>query len=806
VTNYRGSRSLVVDKFDGLVTLVERMDLPVGKSPACQNVEFYPGGVRSRYGFSTALNPSNTGRWNGLWNYILRDTTRKLVGLQSNGELRQASGTIDTQIGADMYLQASQLYGRTYLAISAGAVRIPPLWWDGTTLARHTVGPPGGRPVGSNSATAGNIAAGARKVAVCFVHSDGTVSAPTWDDIGFTAAGSKKMNINLPLGISTVVARMFFVTVTGLTTWSAADAFHLPDRMLIQDNTTITVSDVDFTEAQLIAGTPLSDFMEHEPLAGYLGSCAYHNRLVTWGAPPSTKYRDNIGSYLGTSLGSDLYSALNLEFEGGPSAADATLPNSWVDAGAPRTGGALAVEAGAPWKVWKITGDGVTATRGEIYNGSSGFSYLWAMFRQNTRYGIRFRLKKSAGATGGAFTVRLESVPGTFATLTKSVSLNSFSTGAWVTFDDANFGTVGAFDATSANNIRIYIGTTGAMPNGEWVAIYGLQFYESPTSATAGGTEALLRISRAFDPGRFSNIDGFVTVNKDDGQDINCCFVLRNNLYVVKERSLWVTTDTGTAEPAGWPVSQVSDTVGTYSVTGVGIGDGWVVIAARSGLYYFDGGAPTKLSQEIQPTWDGINWQYGSTIWVVVDSEAKRIMIGVPTSDSVRPDTTLVLDYTNGMGQGRQWTTWTQTGNSANLIEQSDGSRKLYVGTNDSTGLVLQYDTTTRGDNGSAINAFYETAPLGEPHGLALITGMELQCSGVGTLTISHRPPDGVVRVLRQYGQLDPWHWQIEFPLHLVVERTGFRLATNSSTHYFNLQRLAVWEKPHPLGSRGRTP
>jgi hypothetical protein len=40
--------------------------------------------------------------------------------------------------------------------------------------------------------------------------------------------------------------------------------------------------------------------------------------------------------------------------------------------------------------------------------------------------------------------------------------------------------------------------------------------------------------------------------------------------------------------------------VGTPSAHGIGFGEEWVVIAGRSGLYFFDGSAPVKLSQEIQ--------------------------------------------------------------------------------------------------------------------------------------------------------------------------------------------------------------
>ena len=99
-----------------------------------------------------------------------------------------------------------------------------------------------------------------------------------------------------------------------------------------------------------------------------------------------------------------------------------------------------------------------------------------------------------------------------------------------------------------------------------------------------------------------------MSIAENNGQGLRAAFTLRNNLYFVKERSLYVTATDGVNEPALWQVEEVSNQVGTPSAHGVGIGEEWVVIAGRSGLYYFDGSEPMKLSQEIQPTWDAINW------------------------------------------------------------------------------------------------------------------------------------------------------------------------------------------------------
>ena len=102
-------------------------------------------------------------------------------------------------------------------------------------------------------------------------------------------------------------------------------------------------------------------------------------------------------------------------------------------------------------------------------------------------------------------------------------------------------------------------------------------------------------------------------------------------------------------EPALWQVEEVSNKVGTPSAHGVGFGEEWVVIAGRSGLYYFDGSEPVKLSQEIQPTWDAINWQYGQRLWVQVDTQHKRILVGVPMGSATQPNQILMLDYTEGL-------------------------------------------------------------------------------------------------------------------------------------------------------------
>ncbi len=56
------------------------------------------------------------------------------------------------------------------------------------------------------------------------------------------------------------------------------------------------------------------------------------------------------------------------------------------------------------------------------------------------------------------------------------------------------------------------------------------------------------------------------------GRRCASAFLLRERLYLVKDRSLYVTEDDGVNEPASWTINEVSDAVGTPSVAGVDTG------------------------------------------------------------------------------------------------------------------------------------------------------------------------------------------------------------------------------------------
>src|SRR6202041_1898831 len=192
--------------------------------------------------------------------------------------------------------------------------------------------------------------------------------------------------------------------------------------------------------------------------------------------------------------------------------------------------------------------------------------------------------------------------------------------------------------------LRVYADSLPA-PSGESFLVDDIEIF--PTFAAQNSS--LVRASATQAPESYDGVSGIQEIAVNNGQGIRAAFKLRNNLYFVKERALYVTATDGVNEPALWSVEEVSNKVGTPSAHGVGYGEEWVVIAGCSGLYYFDGSEPVKLSQEIQPPWDAINWEFGQLIWVKGDTQRKRILVGVPMGAATQPSQVLVLDDTEGL-------------------------------------------------------------------------------------------------------------------------------------------------------------
>jgi hypothetical protein len=296
-----------------------------------------------------------------------------------------------------------------------------------------------------------------------------------------------------------------------------------------------------------------------------------------------------------------------------------------------------------------------------------------------------------------------------------------------------------------------------------------------------------------------------------------------------------VTNDDGVNEPASWTINEISRTVGTPSAAGVDTGEDWAVIAGRAGVYLFDGGEPVKISQEIQPLWDQINWAAGSTLWVRVDTRNKRILIGVPLGAATSPNRILVLDYRGlsnageiaalgsvlfstlsgklyAVGRSRKWCPWKITANSCTLAERSDGTSQVFLGnggvSSAGNGKIYQLSDTQFSDDGAAINSYYTTYfflsnDLEQSYQVRshrkLFAYLAMYAEGAGNLNLSaFVDNEAYPAALVPLPLSSPAAKDLELPINVLGERVAFQLGTNSPGAWFKLERFVPSLLPDP--------
>jgi hypothetical protein len=371
--------------------------------------------------------------------------------------------------------------------------------------------------------------------------------------------------------------------------------------------------------------------------------------------------------------------------------------------------------------------------------------------------------------------------------------------------------------------LRIY--ADGTPNTGGQFYIDSIEIFPTSTPVNA----SLVRASRVEDPESYDGINGLLSVAENNGQAIRAAFKLRERLYFVKEHSLHVTQDDGTNEPSLWSIAEVSRRLGTPSVRGVGIGEDWVVIAHRTGLYIYSGGEPIKISQEIQPTWNQINWQYGHTLWVTVDTKERRILVGVPLGTATSPNKVLMLDYRDlddadmiasrppinitftgrktATDKTRKWSPWTIAANSCALIERTNGTALVAiggglpgVGGGGATGKVYQLSDSQFSDDGAAIASYYTTHYFPEraveqalnlgAH-RKLFSYLTMFVEGAGNLSLTSFIDSASASQAQQPLPLSsPSLKDLELPINVLGERVAFQVSTNQPGAWFKLQKF----------------
>jgi len=726
-------------------------------------------------------------------------------GLAASGGGTSASATATIQTTAAHGLVVGQLVTTSGIGVAGYNGTFPITAVPDATHFTFTAATGGlAASGGGTAAAAGNISTGVHQVCVIFKTRQGYLTQPS-PATKWTASGGKRAVVtNIPTGPSNVVGRILCFTGAGGASffYTGSGGTLFTGNMVIADNTTTSLV-VDFSDAILLAGTNVDNLFKLIELGDCAGVIDYSQRLFWWGE------RNKMNNWV------------NLGFDGGftgPSLPH--YPLGWTPDAVFAPGG-TDEEHFAVWgAAYSIVGNGTTPTRGLMTQGAVQDSLGAPLIQANTDYTIRARCAANATLSQGTLHLHLFSA---------SAGINTTGlqlTAAQLTTNYVEYtAELTAPLATIPSDLVLRVYADGTPNSNGQFYIDCIEIF--PTAQPVN--TSIVRASRVEDPESYDGVEGFLSVAENNGQAIRAAFKLRERLYFVKEHSLHATQEIGSNEPSLWTIAEISRRVGTPSVRGVGFGEDWVVIAHRTGLYIFNGGEPIKISQEIQPTWNQINWQYGHTLWVTVDTKERRIFIGVPLGAATSPNKVLMLDYRDlddasdiagrppititftgrktATDKTRKWSPWTVAANSCALLERTNGTAIVAigggvpgVGGGGATGKVYQLADTQLSDDGTAIPSYYTThyfperaveQSLGLGAHRKLFSYLTMFVEGAGNLGLTTFVDSSSVPQAQQPLPLSsPSAKDLELPINVHGERVAFQVSTNQTGAWFRLQKF----------------
>jgi hypothetical protein len=649
---------------------------------------------------------------------------------------------------------------------------------------------------GGIAAASGSISAGVHQVCVIFKTRQGYLTQPG-PATSWTASGGKRAVVtNIPTGPSNVVARILCFTGAGGASfyYTGGGTTLFSGNMVLADNTTTSLV-LDFSDAILLAGTNVDNLFKLVELGDCAGVLDYAQRLFWWGE------RNKLKNWV------------NLGFDGGftgPSLPH--YPLGWMPDAVFAPGGGDEQSFVVWGSAYTIVGNGTTPTRGLMAQSAVQDALGAARIQANTDYTVRARCARNATLSQGTLHIHLYGASGAINTTGLQLTAAQLTT-SYVEYTAQ----LTAPLATIPSDLLLRIYADGTPNQNGQFYVDCIEIFPTAQPVNA----SLVRASRVEDPESYDGVDGLLSVAENNGQAIRAAFKLRERLYFVKEHSLYVTQDDGTNEPSLWAIAEVSRKLGTPSVRGVGIGEDWVVIAHRTGLYIFSGGEPVKISQEIQPTWNQINWQYGHTLWVTVDTKERRILIGVPMGAATSPNKILMLDYRDlddaediagrppinityagrktAADKTRKWTPWTIAANACALVERNDGTASVVLG-GGPTGRVYQLSDSQLSDNGIAIPSYYTTHYFPEravEQALSLgahrklFSYLTIFVEGAGNLSLtSFTDTPNAPQTQQPLPLSSPSVKDLELPINVLGERVAFQVSTNQAGAWFRLQKF----------------
>ena len=711
--------------------------------------------------------------------------------------------------------------------------------WVGATPTTPTEPFIFGTSTGGTIVQPGQLGAGPRRGVCLFLTRNGFLTpASPYTEFTLSEGANSIVASNIPIGPPNVIARVialtganggFYFWIPQPVTVTSNGQLVTYDATIIHDNAT-TQASFNITDAVLLAADSIDTQGSNNFAQIELGSCtgfiSYSQRIFALGEQ------------------NKIQNLINLSFDGGyisQNPSTPITPAGWTVDAVNGAGGILQNSPlfGNSYYIKNATGS-TQALYGMITQNAFQDQLATPIITVQTDYNVRVTARCPSGVSSGSLVVDLFSpsfnrIFGSFAIpLASMTDTMQIFTGSLLTT---------AFTTTVPSDLlyRIY---AAAIPNGGDVELDRTE----PFDASQPVLSTQLRGSYFDNFEAFDGVTGNLGVAVENQQAVINAFELFDNLYVIKTGSFVETTDNGITEPDGWQVKEVSNKVGTPSINGVDVGEGWALIAGLPGVYLFEGGKPQKISPEIDPLWQKINWQFGYTLWIRNDTNNRRILIGIPlatpnqwmpnfpvNANPTSPNVVLMCSYKELMtggalasegairqgytGQlrtfqlGRRWSVWSIPAAYADFIQRQDTTEPVFFCSNSAAGAGKIYQQITGNylDDGAGINDLYVTYPFLQSqeaqqihaglHNLLATFGSMLVV-GEGNINLTILPdtldtPYGDALEPLELGNPPSWG-DTEFPLNDVGNRFFVQFETKNPGDWFELSRLVLTVTENP--------
>jgi hypothetical protein len=676
----------------------------------------------------------------------------------------------------------------------------------------------------------GQVGVGVRKLCYCFLTRSGYITQPSPIATFNVTSGAGSISVaNLSTGPPNVVARI--VCFTGA---NGGNFFYIPQAVsvtvggvvtinsstIIQDNSS-TSATFSFSDAVLLSATaidiPGNNLFNTIELGSCRGLLTYASRMFAWSE--QTKV---------TNL-------RNLSFDGGfqgvnVQGATISAPLGWTIDATNGAGGSLNFNSpifGWAYQIQNTSGS-TQATYGMLTQPAYVDEFGVPIIQASTLYSVRITAQCSPAQASGNLVVDLFS-PGIGVSLgTFSIPLSSMTTAMQI-YTGTLLTTI-LQPVPKDLIIRIWAQN---ILNGATISIDRVE----PFSTLAPVNTTALKASYANNQEAFDLVTG-VCGPAQNMQPLNGAMELFDLLYALKEKSWFSTFDNGVTEPNKWNWKEVSNKIGTIGINSYDWGEGWALTGNRQGVFFFEGGEPIKVSQEIQPLWDLINWQFGYTMWLRNDPEQRRFTVGVPiptpnpympefpvNANPTSPNVILMCNYRElnsgaALAQtgpirstytgrlmspepARKWSFWNIACPYSDYISRANNQWPQFFGTGYNDNKIFALIASQLSDDGNAINSFWISYGFVKPEmadakGLGLFR-MEFPyftvlATGSGTLNTYVYPesPQNRPYVLDPQTLPATTQGDLEIGVNITGQRFFIRVGTNAVGSAFRCSKMVV--------------